>query len=405
MSADLVAGVEPGWRTNRLVRGDWLDDPDLAAVMTALRGDAFLVGGCVRNALLGEAPGDVDLATPLTPDAVTARLMAAGLGAVPTGLAHGTITAVSGGKGFEITTFRADVETHGRHATVAFSTDMATDAARRDLTINALYADGAGRVIDPLGGLADLDARRVRFIGDPHDRIREDYLRILRFFRFAAWYGGDEIEPEGLAACAELADGVVRLARERIGAEMRKLLAAPNPAPALAAMQAAGVLWRCLPGANGTLLAALVHVEALAGRAPDWVLRLAALGANGEVGALRLSGTEARVLAAIRAALADDGRLCAIAYRHGARAAWARVLLGTAAGAGPADWPGVAREIGAGAGAVLPVAARDLITAGLAEGPALGAALARAERAWIDSGFALDKARLLGEALGTGHKG
>ncbi|MCL5776048.1 CCA tRNA nucleotidyltransferase [Limibaculum sp. FT325] len=405
MNPDLAGGVDPDWRSDRIIEGAWLHDPDLGAVLTALRGDAFLVGGCVRNALIGEEPGDIDLATPLTPDEVTARLTAAGLGAVPTGIEHGTVTAVSGHKGFEITTFRADVETHGRHATVAFSTDMSTDAERRDLTINALYADGGGRVIDPLGGLADLDARRVRFIGDPHDRIREDYLRILRFFRFTAWYGTNGIEAEGLAACAELAEGIERLARERIGTEMRKLLAAADPAPATAAMQAAGVLARCLPGADARLLAPLVHAEGEARRAPDWLVRLAALGAVDEAGALRMSGADAKALAAIRTAAGEAGPIEATAHRLGARAAWGRLLLAAAAGAPPPDWAAAGREVERGATASLPLAARDLIAAGMIPGPAVGVALARAENAWIASGFALDKVALLRQVLDKGHEG
>ncbi|MBK0400374.1 CCA tRNA nucleotidyltransferase [Limibaculum sp. M0105] len=403
MIVDLAGSIDPDWRTDRFVSGKWLDDPELAAVLSALRGEAFFVGGCVRNALLGEQPGDIDLATPLTPDEVSARLAEAGLSAVPTGLEHGTITAVSGHRGFEITTFRADVETHGRHATVAFSTDMSTDAERRDLTINALYADGAGRVIDPLGGLADLDARRIRFIGDPHDRIREDYLRILRFFRFTAWYGGDGIEPDGLAACAELAEGIGRLARERIGAELRKLLAARDPAPAMAAMQAAGVLWRCLAGADTALLAPLVHAEAEARHEPDWLVRLAALGATGEAEALRLSNADATTLEAIRSAMQDTGPIAATAFRRGARVAWARLLLAAAAGAPPRSWHDAAQAIDQAAASPLPIRARDLIAAGMEPGPGIGRALAHAEAAWVDSGFSLDKAALLTQALHIGQ--
>ena len=229
---------------------NWLRASHLKAVIRALKGgsdadrddEAYFVGGCVRNTLLGQPVADIDITTPIEPQEVARRLEAAGLKAVPTGIEHGTVTAVSGGQGFEITTFRADVATDGRRATVRFSTDIAEDAARRDFTMNAIYAKPDGEIVDPLGGLPDLMARRVRFIREARDRIREDYLRILRFFRFTAWYGGDGIEPEGLAACAELADGIEGLARERVGAEMKKLLAAPNPAPAVAAMAASGVL-------------------------------------------------------------------------------------------------------------------------------------------------------------------
>ncbi|MEO1457451.1 MAG: CCA tRNA nucleotidyltransferase [Pseudomonadota bacterium] len=395
--------IAPGWRTGRRLAPAVLAAPGLGAVLEALEGRAFLVGGVVRNALLGEVPGDVDLSTPLRPETVTGRLEAAGLRAVPTGIEHGTVTAVAEGIGYEVTTFRADVETDGRRAVVRFSEDMAEDAMRRDLTLNALYADAAGAVIDPLGGLGDLEARRIRFIGEPEERIREDYLRILRFFRFHALYGGGAegpgIDADGLAACAALADGIERLARERVGHEMRKLLAAPDPAPATAAMQASGVLWRCLPGASAAPLAPLVHLEALAGRAADWHVRLAAIGGEEPEEALRLSRAEARVLERIRGALSSGLAPGASAWRHGAEAAWAAALIATAAQPGigqPApDWETLGAEIAAGAAARFPLAAGDLLAAGHAPGPAIGAALAEAERVWLDSGFRLDKSALL----------
>jgi tRNA nucleotidyltransferase/poly(A) polymerase len=204
----------------------------------------------------------------------------AGLKSVPTGLEHGTITVVSGHTGYEITTFRRDVRTDGRHAQVVFSDDLEQDAHRRDFTMNALYANRHGQIRDPLEGLADLRARRVRFIDDPHARIREDYLRILRFFRFHAWYGDPQngIDRDGLSACAELAEGIERLSRERIGTEMRKLLAAPDPAPSVAAMEQAGVLHRILPGASSHSLAVLVHMETEIDEAPRWLRRLACIG-------------------------------------------------------------------------------------------------------------------------------
>ncbi|MEM6488924.1 MAG: CCA tRNA nucleotidyltransferase, partial [Pseudomonadota bacterium] len=298
--------------------------------MAALDGRAYLVGGCVRDALLGRPPGDIDLSTPFVPEETVRRLEAAGLKAVPTGIEHGTVTAVAAGVGYEVTSYRADVETDGRRAVVRFTTDIAEDAGRRDFTINALYADAEGRVIDPLGGLADLDARRVRFIGRPQDRIREDYLRILRFFRFAAWLSppppeGPGIDAEGLAASAALAEGIERLARERVGHEMRKLLAAPDPAPAVAAMTEAGVLRRCLPGADPAALAPLVALEHAAGMAADWRRRLASLGGEDPGEALRLSRAEARTMEAYAAAaalLAGGATPGAAAWRHGADAAW-----------------------------------------------------------------------------------
>ncbi len=372
--------------------------PASRAVMRAL-GDAWFVGGCVRNALLGLDAADIDIATPLIPDEVMRRLRAARLRAVPTGLAHGTVTAVVDHRPVEITTFRADVETHGRHAEVAFTTDIAVDAARRDFTMNALYADAAGAVVDPLGGLPDLRDHRVRFIGRPEDRIREDFLRILRFFRFHAWYGRAGIDADGLAACAALAEGLDRLARERIGWEFRKLLAAPDPAPATAAMAAAGVLARCLPGADASALAPLVHAERQASAAPDWQARLAALGGDDPGPRLRLSRAEEAAIARIRAALAEDAPPAALAYRHGPQAARGAALI-RAAATGTVLPAGLDDAIERGAAAAFPLAAADLIAAGMAPGPALGAALARAEAAWIASDFALDSKALLAQALG-----
>lgn len=378
--------------------------PASRAVMEAL-GQAWFVGGCVRNALIGRAVADIDIATPLVPDEVMRRLRAVGLRAVPTGLAHGTVTAVIDHRPIEVTTFRADVETYGRHAEVAFTTDMAVDAARRDFTMNALYADASGTVVDPLGGLPDLRAGRVRFIGRPEDRIREDYLRILRFFRFHAWYGADHgaggadgIDREGLAACAALADGVDRLARERVGWEFRKLLAAPDPAPATCAMASASVLSRCLPGANAAALAPLVHAEAAAGAAPDWQSRLAALGGEEFGPRLRLSRAEEAAQARIREALAEDAPPAALAFRHGPQAARAAALI-RAAATGTAPPARLEPEIARGAAATFPLAAADLMAAGMQPGPALGAALARVEAAWIASDFALDKEALLAHAL------
>lgn len=229
----------------------WLNAPETRAVMDALTangGAARFVGGCVRNALIGVPVDDIDIATPLTPDEVTRRLVAAGLQAVPTGIEHGTITAVANKTPFEITTLRRDVSTDGRRATVAFSRDWAEDASRRDFTMNALYADQAGQVFDLIGGIADLQARRVRFIGDASRRIAEDYLRILRLFRFHAWYGKGEIDADGLTACAAARAQIKTLSGERIQKEMLKLMGAEHPVPVLRAMAASGVLGEVLPG-------------------------------------------------------------------------------------------------------------------------------------------------------------
>lgn len=227
--------------------------------------------GCVRNALLGAEASDIDIATDAHPERVVELAAGAGLKAIPTGIEHGTVTVVSGGIPHEITTFRRDVETDGRRATVAFSDTVSEDAARRDFTMNALYARPDGTLLDPLGGLPDLNARHVRFIGQAKDRIREDYLRSLRYFRFHAWYGDAAagFDPDALDAIASNLDGLERLSRERVGAEILKLLAAPDPAPAIAAMRGAGVLGAVLPGADDRSLAVLVSLEQAADAAAD----------------------------------------------------------------------------------------------------------------------------------------
>lgn len=237
---------------------DWLRHPATLAVCDAIETGghrALFVGGCVRNALMGEPVSDLDISTDAMPERVMQLARHAGLKAIPTGIEHGTVTVVSGGIPHEVTTFRKDVETDGRRAVVAFSDRVEDDAARRDFTMNAIYADSDGQILDPLNGMPDLKARYVRFIGKAQDRIREDYLRSLRYFRFHAWYG-DEVaglDPDALSAIASNLEGLEGLSRERVGAEMLKLLAAPNPAPALAAMRSTGALAQLLPGADDRL--------------------------------------------------------------------------------------------------------------------------------------------------------
>lgn len=390
------------------IEADWLQAPAVRAVFAALEGRAFFVGGCVRNALLGAPVGDVDLATPLLPPDVRRRLLRAGLQAVPTGIEHGTVTAVAHGAPYEITTFRADVETDGRHAVVRFSEDMAEDAARRDFTMNALYADADGRVLDPLAGMADLLARRVRFVGEPETRIREDYLRILRFFRFHAWYGRSDIDADGLAASAALADGLDGLARERVGKEVRKLLAAPDPAPAVAAMEASGVLARILPGVAAGPLGVLVHLEAEAvieteaGAPPDWLVRLALLGPRDAEGALRLSKAETRRLARLMALATSSTGPALMAESDGADLARAAMLVRCArSGAGLPD--GLEAALARGAVARFPLTAADLLADGWRPGPALGTALAVARERWRSSDFSLDRDGLLREVSQKGQ--
>lgn len=382
------------------ISGDWLTAAHVQQVLGILT-DAghlgLLVGGCVRNAALGQPVADIDIATDADPETVVTIARAAGLKPVPTGIEHGTVTIIAQGVPHEVTTFRRDVETDGRHATVAFSTEIAEDAARRDFTINALYAEADGTVLDPLGtGLEDLARRHVRFVGTPEARIREDYLRILRFFRFTAVYGDPDAGPdaEGLAACAALAEGIAGLSRERIGQEMRKLLAARDPAPTVATMSAAGVLAQVLPGADATPLAPLVYFEETTGLSdrPDPIRRLAAIGGEDPAERFRLSRADGRRLERLRRMAFEDMPAAVLGYRLGeADARDATLIRAALIGAPPPD--ATAEAIAFGAAQRLPVKASDL-PPGLV-GAEIGAALSRIEARWIASGFTLDRAALL----------
>ncbi|MGB3244884.1 MAG: CCA tRNA nucleotidyltransferase [Sulfitobacter sp.] len=375
----------------------WLADPNAQLVCRAIAAgghQVLFVGGCVRNALFGLPDSDVDLSTDAHPDQVTALAEQAGLKVVPTGIDHGTVTIVAGGKPFEVTTFRRDVATDGRRAVVAFSNDITDDARRRDFTMNALYAAPDGQLIDPLGGLPDLIARRVRFIEDAEMRIREDYLRILRFFRFAAWYGNlDEgFDADAMSAIATNLDGLETLSGERVGQEMRKLLAAPDPAPAIAAMRSTGVLHSVLPGADDRWIAPIVHFETLLDLSPDWICRLAALGGSEVPYRLRLSKAESRNFDLLRDIAYGPMPLSEIAYRHGKSIAQSTVLLRSALAETPPDAADL-DSITTANNARFPVTAADLMPE--YEGPALGQRLAYLEQLWIDSMFELKKDALL----------
>jgi poly(A) polymerase len=384
---------------------DWLTAPATKAVcdmLTVAGHQAWFVGGCVRNALLGVLVADYDISTDALPDRVIGLAKAAGLRAVPTGFDHGTVTVVAENVAFEVTTFRRDVRTDGRRAVVAFADTIHEDALRRDFTINALYATPDGKIADPLGGLGDLETRRIRFIEDADLRIREDYLRILRFFRFHAWYGDPKggIDAEGLAACAANIDGLASLSRERVGHEMLKLLAAPDPAPALASMAAAGVLNAVLPGATANLLPVVVHLEAEHGVGPDPIRRLASLGGEGSAKLLRLSGAKSDKLAALIDAVSDQMRAGELGYRLGSDLAISALLL-RAATAGGENLPSQIEKAKYGAAEVFPIKAADLMPK--LQGPALGAAIRDLERRWIASDFTLDRAGLL--SFGDDSKG
>lgn len=375
------------------IAGDWLDHPGTQALMQALEGaghKALFVGGCVRNALLGEPVADVDISTDATPETVSNLAETAGFKPVPTGIDHGTVTVVAEGKPHEVTTFRRDVETDGRRAVVAFSNDIKEDAERRDFTMNALYADRHGTVIDPLNGLPDLLARRVRFVGDPETRIREDYLRILRFFRFHAAYGDPDmgLDPEGLAACAVLQEGLDGISKERITAELRKLLAARDPAPAVAAMALSGILTRILPGADPRAFAPLVHLDAA--EPPRWLRRLAVLG--GDTAQLRLSKAEARDLSALRAALGTSETPAVLGFTLGAPLA-ADALLARAASFGtdpPQNWQS---QVYRGFRTHFPITASDLMPE--LQGEAIGARMKQLQTRWLASDLTLTREELL----------
>ena len=375
----------------------WLDAAPLRRVVAALgHGNVRVVGGAVRDALLGVAVQDVDLATVLPPDEVVRRIEAAGIKAVPTGIAHGTITAVADGQPFEVTTLRRDVATDGRHAMVAFSGDWREDAARRDFTINALYADPETREIsDFFGGLADLDERRVRFIGDPLTRIAEDHLRILRFFRFHARFGRGKPDTAGRDACRARANDLMALSRERIRDEVSKLLAAIDPVPVVRIMLGDGILLPVLPElGTPERLQRLVAAEAWQGADGSWLRRLAALlpqdPAVFDAVALRLRLSNAERNRLVAMAVPPGGDVGVEAYWDGPQAARDRRLLVGA----PADpvLVGWVRP-------KLPLSGRDLIARGLKPGPEVSRRLGDVERAWVAAGFPDDVSPLIDRAL------
>ena len=407
-------------------KAPWLDDPELQRLLAVLSegGEtARIAGGAVRNALLGEAMSDVDIATTTTPDETVRRVEAAGYRAVPTGIEHGTVTVVAGGVAHEVTTLRADVETDGRRARVVFGKDWKADAERRDFTINALYAEADGTVVDLVGGLADLESRTLRFIGDAETRIREDYLRILRFFRFFAWYGSGRPDAEGLKACARLKDGLDRLSAERVWAELKKLLSAPDPSRALLWMRQSGVLSRVVPETEKwgiDAIHALTVTERDLGWAADPLLRLESMlppvaeRMKGLAERLRLANAEAERLTAWAAAPAiahmmTEGALAKLLYREGSSGLLDRLKLSLAAARGRAvnDTPALLEAGGyarllkyavSWKAPVFPLRGADLLGLGAQTGPELGKRLAELEGAWVESGFALGREALLGRA-------
>jgi len=395
--------------TESLGQPHWMTAPDTAAVFDALeaRGGADcarFVGGCVRNALIGRPTSDLDIATTLSPEAVIEALKAAGLKAVPTGVEHGTVTAISGGKPFEITTLRRDVETDGRRAVVAFTDNWREDAERRDFTLNALYARRDGTIFDPTGhGVADARAGRIVFVGEPTQRIREDYLRILRFFRFLAWYGKGPADAAAVAACEALKDQIATLSAERVSKELLKLLAADDPREATGLMHQTGVLATVLPAPiDLERFKGMVAIEEDQLFENEPVLRLAALLPDDQVGAkqfaerLRLSNADRdRITAALaptpvlkswmspREIRRMVYRLGPQVFRDRAKLAWARADRTAVT----PQWRGMI-ALGEGWTAPkFPLTGDDVVTAGVPKGPMVGEVLREVEEWWIDHDF------------------
>ncbi len=398
-----------------LAEHEWLKGEALQLVfdvLTSEGGQALVVGGAVRNALLGKAITDIDIATTEVPERVVALAEGHGLAVKPTGIDHGTVMVIAHHLPhphvFEVTTLRVDVETYGRHAEVEFTTDWAADARRRDLTMNALYCDRSGHVVDPLGVIDDVRDRRVRFVGDPHDRIREDYLRILRFFRFHAQHGHGPLDEAGYSACVELQDGLGRLAHERVRAELFKALEADGRVNVTAAMCDSGILSRVLPEPlRVDVFARMAEIERHTGTRPEAIRVLLALCEDADPDVLqdglRLSKSETARLRAfvnvapVSPALRDLERK-AIIYRSGPVSYGDAALVSWALSGAASDdrvWREVVALANEWTAPVFPVTGADLKDFGVAAGPEMGAILTALEDWWVASGFPDDKAEVL----------
>jgi len=395
--------LSTGGSEGKLKRAEWLMQPDAQRIMALLdggQGRTRAVGGIVRDTLLDmpRAETDLDLATELLPDEVVARAGRAGVASYPTGIAHGTVTLKLNALVTEVTTLREDVETDGRHAVVKFGTSWKNDAARRDFTLNALYAGMDGTLFDPLGGIDDLVARRVRFIGKPAQRIEEDRLRVYRFFRFSASHGNERIDPDGYAACKAAAGTLDRLAAERVGAEMRRMLTLPKVGNTLTAMVRADVL--ALPGEAVKLLG----IYERNARRPDLAGRLAILLSVMPAEVLqdiwRLSNDDMRTATAVVtvARLLGDFRVNEAAYRHPAVLADGVEVAAVLSDWGEAGKAALRDQLERLDVPQFPLKGGDLLAFGIKPGPTLGAELERLERLWIEGGFALDREALLGLA-------
>jgi poly(A) polymerase len=405
---------------------DWLSNKHLQRLLSVLSQggeEARVAGGAVRNTLLGQSVTDIDIATTTLPEQTVERAKAAGFKTVPTGIEHGTVTVVAAGRPYEVTTLRDDIETDGRRARVRFGRDWRRDAERRDFTINALYATADGAVVDLVGGLADLDSRTIRFIGDAETRIREDFLRILRFFRFFAWYGAGRPDAEALKACARLKEGLDQLSAERVWAELKKLMSAPDPSRALLWMRQASVLTRILPESEKwgiDFIHPLTKAEADLGWRPDPLLRLEALvppdseRTKALTERLKLSSAEAARLKlwtrtqAIAPATTESA-LARLLYAGDRQAVLDRLRLALATARAKAVSDDEAMIEAGGYSRlirfaekwekpVFPLKGGDLAALGFQAGPKLGATLKKLEGEWIASGFSLGRVALLERA-------
>ncbi|MBP1874124.1 poly(A) polymerase [Ensifer adhaerens] len=401
----------------------WFSAPSLRRVFDVLNaegGEVRVVGGAVRNSLMGVPVGDVDMATTWHPQDVSARAKAAGIKVVPTGIDHGTVTLVIDGTPYEVTTLRRDVATDGRRAEVAFGTDWKVDAERRDFTINALYANDKGEVIDEVGGLADIESRTLRFIGNAAERVAEDYLRILRFFRFFAHYGNGRPDADGLRACAQARSKLSTLSAERVWAETKKLLSAEDPGRALLWMRQAGVLTEILPETEKWGIDAIPELVA-AERAFSWVvdplLRLAAIvppdaeRLEAMAARLRLSKAEAAYFARFATAptiptKTVDAALDRLLYRHGAEGISVRLRLALASArrksendpallAETASFQRLLTRTEAWKRPSFPLSGADVLKAGIPAGPRVGEILTELETLWVERNFSVDRANLV----------
>ena len=408
--------------SNNIADQSWFSKPGLTQIFALLNadgGEARVVGGAVRNALMGIAVGDVDMATTLRPEQVVERAKAAGIKAVPTGIEHGTVTLVIDGEGFEVTTLRRDVETDGRHAQVSFGTDWQEDAERRDLTINALYADASGEVIDLIGGLADIETKTVRFIGDASTRIAEDYLRVLRFFRFFAYYGSGRPDADGLRASARAKETLATLSAERVWSEMKKLLSAPDPTRALLWMRQAGVLTAILPETEKwgiDSVHGLIAAEQALGWKPDALLRLvsitppdrervAAVATRLKMSKMEASRLEQWASAPIIEPDMAETALDRLLYRQGVEGVSMRLKLALASARADLSAGDVAMRKVARLSTLLgraekfqkpvfPLKGADVMDLGVPAGPKVGEILDGLQEQWINANFAYDRAAL-----------